>query len=138
MKKYSLMIICCMVYSISIWGQTTLNTFNFPDDTITDPRAIGELVINEMLADPGPLDGDANGDGIRDAYDDEFVEIINGGLNAVDMSNYSLSDATGVRHIFPPGTILPSRQIYCRFWWWNANRNTGHCSGCINRTTFIN
>ncbi len=108
MKKYSLMIICCMVYSISIWGQTTLNTFNFPDDTITDPRAIGELVINEMLADPGPLDGDANGDGIRDAYDDEFVEIINGGLNAVDMSNYSLSDATELRHTFPPGTILPS------------------------------
>ena len=108
MKKYSLMIICCMVYSISILGQTTLNTFSFPDDTKTDPQAIGELVINEILTDPGPLDGDANGDGIRDAYDDEFVEIINGELNAIDMSNYSLSDATGLRHTFPPGTILPS------------------------------
>ena len=110
MKKYILMIICCMVYSISIWGQTTPNTFNFPDDTITNPRAIGELVINEMLTDPGPLDGDANGDGTISSSEDEFVEIINGELNAIDMSNYSLSDATSVRHIFPPGTILPSLQ----------------------------
>lgn len=42
------------------------------------PPNVGDLIINEVNANvaPGP-DGDANGDGVRDAYEDEFVELWN-------------------------------------------------------------
>ena len=36
----------------------------------------GDLIINEILADPGSVN-DANGDGISNSNDDEFVEIVN-------------------------------------------------------------
>ncbi len=48
-----------------------------PDGECTSPQ-LGDLIINEVLTDPPPdLSGDANGDGIRDSHDDEFVEIVN-------------------------------------------------------------
>ncbi len=66
------------------------------------------LVINEYLADP-PLDlsGDANGDGVRSSSADEFVELLNRTSVAMDISGYKLSDADGIRHVFPAGTVIP-------------------------------
>jgi hypothetical protein len=66
------------------------------------------LVVNEYLADPpdGPA-GDANGDGTRSSSQDEFVEIINRTPEGVDISGFRLSDAEAVRHVFPPGTVVP-------------------------------
>lgn len=66
-----------------------------------------EVRINEILADP-PADaaGDANGDGERDASDDEFVEIVNCGMEPVDMSGWRLSDGTSVRHVFPDSGFI--------------------------------
>ncbi|WP_298914184.1 ExeM/NucH family extracellular endonuclease [uncultured Roseobacter sp.] len=65
------------------------------------------LVINEIHADPAAdISGDANGDGVRDATDDEFVEIVNQGDLEVDLSGITLSDAVGVRHTFADGTTL--------------------------------
>ncbi len=65
------------------------------------------LVINEFLADPASgADGDANGDGIRDSSEDEFVEIVNITGGEVDLSGWTLSDAVGVRHTFPTGTVV--------------------------------
>ena len=65
------------------------------------------IIINEFLADPAAdISGDANGDGVRDGSDDEFVELVNSSSTAIDLSNFSLSDAAGVKHIFPSGTIL--------------------------------
>lgn len=63
--------------------------------------ATPDLRINEILADPasGP-EGDANGDGVRHTYDDEFVEIVNVGSVAVDLAGWSLRDSTDVRHVF--------------------------------------
>lgn len=71
------------------------------------------LVINEIFADPATdLSGDANGDGTRDAYDDEFVEIINNGITEVDISGFTISDASSIRHTFPSGTIIyPNESI---------------------------
>jgi hypothetical protein len=43
----------------------------------------GDLVINEVLADPGSLN-DANGDGVFDSGDDEFVEVSGAGLEEGD------------------------------------------------------
>lgn len=64
-------------------------------------------VINEFHADPAfGLIGDANGDGVRDAFDDEFVEIVNDTGADVDFSGWTLSDLLGVRYTFPDGTIV--------------------------------
>jgi Lamin Tail Domain/IPT/TIG domain len=66
------------------------------------------LVINEYLADPPPgLDGDANGDGTRDAAQDEFVELVNTGAMPLDISGFTISDATAVRFTIPSNRIIP-------------------------------
>ncbi len=70
------------------------------------------FVINEIHADPSSnpdgtyADGDANGDGVGEYGNDEFVEIVNRSGVSIDMSNWSLSDAVATRHIFPVGTVL--------------------------------
>jgi predicted extracellular nuclease len=65
------------------------------------------VVINEIHADPAAgLAGDANGDGTRDATQDEFVELVNDGVAALDISGWTLADGFGVRHTFPAGTTL--------------------------------
>jgi endonuclease/exonuclease/phosphatase family metal-dependent hydrolase len=72
------------------------------------PAPPTDWVINELHADPdGSIAGDANGDGVRDSTEDEFVEIVNtSGANA-DISGWTLADGFGVRHTFPAGTIVP-------------------------------
>ena len=60
-----------------------------------------QVRLNEILADPpADLAGDANRDGVRDASDDEFVEILNCGSTAVDISGWTIADETSVRHVF--------------------------------------
>ena len=51
------------------------------------------LVINEVLADPhlDSLLGDANGDGIRDATGDEFVELVNDAASELNVAGWILS-----------------------------------------------
>lgn len=67
------------------------------------------LIINEYLADPpAGLAGDANGDGVRDATADEFVEIVNSGPAPVDISLFTISDATQTRFTVPSGKIIPA------------------------------
>ncbi|MDH3546147.1 MAG: lamin tail domain-containing protein, partial [Gammaproteobacteria bacterium] len=64
-------------------------------------------VLNEIHADPdGTLAGDANGDGVRDSGDDEFVEIVNNTGSDVNVSGWTLADGIGVRHIFPAGSLV--------------------------------
>lgn len=65
----------------------------------------GWLKIDEVLADPGAAD-DVGGDGTVSAAADEFVEIVNATDVTMDLSGCTLSDATGVRHVFPPGTLV--------------------------------
>ena len=65
------------------------------------------LVINEVHADPAPdIAGDANGDGVRDATEDEFVELVNTSGADLDISGWTISDAVAVRHTFPAGTVV--------------------------------
>ena len=59
------------------------------------PPPVGHVVINEVLAnEPG---SDTAG---------EFVELVNSGAGAVDLSGWTISDATAVRHTFAAGTTL--------------------------------
>lgn len=74
----------------------------------------GQLKINEVLADPPRGErGDANGDGIRDASADEFVEIVNTGTTPLCLAGWTLSDSSGLRrHLFPLGLELrPGKAI---------------------------
>ncbi|MCB0201696.1 MAG: ExeM/NucH family extracellular endonuclease, partial [Anaerolineae bacterium] len=66
-----------------------------------------DWVINEILADPDPVNGDANGDGVVSSTQDEFVEIVNNSGAAMDISGWTLSDGNSVRHTFPADTIIP-------------------------------
>jgi hypothetical protein len=71
------------------------------------PAALPAIIINEILVDPasGP-DGDANRDGIRDTYQDEFIEMVNAGPLAVDMSGWQLGPDGADPFHFPSGTLL--------------------------------
>ena len=73
------------------------------------------LIINEVLYDPpSGIEGDANGDGIREAQEDEFIEFVNLG-GTLDLSGYTVHDNAQERHVFPQGTILPSGGVLVLF-----------------------
>jgi Lamin Tail Domain/IPT/TIG domain len=76
---------------------------------LSQPEPDPGLVINEYLADPpeGPA-GDANGDGLRDSTQDEFVEIVNVTSEPLPVGGFTISDAAQVRFTFPQGTMLPT------------------------------
>lgn len=63
-------------------------------------------VINEIHPAPDAGEGDANGDGISDTENDEFIEVVNLTGAERDISNWALSDGTTVRHLFLPGTLV--------------------------------
>ena len=66
-----------------------------PSDVSDAPFTIrGGVFLNEVLANE-PL-SDTNG---------EFVELVNSGADA-DLSGWTISDATAVRHVFAAGTVL--------------------------------
>ena len=73
------------------------------------------LIINEVLYDPpSGIEGDANGDGIREAQEDEFIEFVNLG-GTLDLSGYTIHDNAQERHVFPQGTIIPSGGVLVLF-----------------------
>jgi hypothetical protein len=89
------------------------------------------LIINEILYDPpAGINGDSNGDGVRQPQDDEFVELFNSNLE-LDISGYTISDDVGVRHVFPPGTIVPSKGAVVVF---GGGNPTGTFGGSIVQT----
>ena len=89
------------------------------------------FLINEVLYDPaGDLIGDANGDGTRDANDDEFIEFFNSGPE-LDLSGYTISDESQVRHTFPAGTIIPVNGVLVLF---GGGTPTGSFGGALVQT----
>jgi len=87
------------------WIQTALEAYSGTLD----------LVINEIHADPDATQGDANGDGIRDTYEDEFVEIVNDSGSTIDISGWTLSDDDGDDFTFPVNTTLVAGQAAVLF-----------------------
>ena len=73
------------------------------------------IIINEVLYDPpSGIEGDANGDGTREAQEDEFIEFVNLG-GTLDLSGYTVHDNAQERHVFPQGTIIPSGGVLVLF-----------------------
>lgn len=71
------------------------------------PRA-GELVIHEVLARvPDGEAGDASGDGARDAYGDEFVEVVNAGSRRVELGGVALLNGERAKHTFESQCLAP-------------------------------
>lgn len=91
------------------WASAAPNTFG----AVNNGQILGtppppSLVINEVHADPAnDLPGDANGDGLRNFSDDEFVELVNTSASPLDLSGWALRDAVGIRHVFPTGSVIP-------------------------------
>ncbi len=82
-----------------------------PDPVVDEPQIVlgseGDIVINEMLFDPGPgMRGDANCDGMRDAIQDEFIELINVSDNIISLDGAAIWERTGVQHLFEADTAL--------------------------------
>jgi hypothetical protein len=91
---------------------TLIVTVQNPDLAISNPATfvvLSLIGLNEFLADPpdGPA-GDANGDGVRDTADDEFVEIVNRTNAPVEISGFTIRDAAAARFTFPAGTVIPA------------------------------
>lgn len=72
------------------------------------PTPLPALIINEIHAEPHDINGDANGDGIVDNYDDEFIEIVNTTTNTVAIGGWEIHDNTGLRHVFTDTLVIPS------------------------------
>lgn len=95
--------------------------------------ATSQLIINEILYDPSntALDGDANGDGMYDQTQDEFIEFYNNSSTSIDISGYTISDSiistglTTVRHTFISGTIIPANGFLVIFGGGTAVGNFG-------------
>ena len=79
------------------------------------PRAEAVIVINEVLADPPSLGGDANGDGVISSTRDEFVELVNTNAAGISLAGWTLSDDVQVRHIFAPGALIPGGGFFVVF-----------------------
>lgn len=106
-----------VIGGIEIGAQSV--TVTIEDD---DAAALANLIFNEILYDPGATvaDGDANGDGVRDANQDEFIELINNSSTAIDLSGYKIFDASALasdsaKHIIPNGTILQPQKALVIF-----------------------
>ncbi|MCI0487323.1 MAG: lamin tail domain-containing protein [Blastocatellia bacterium] len=86
-----------------------------PDSTLSNEvtfTVLSEIGINEYLADPPDgIAGDANGDGIRNSAQDEFIEVVNRTDAPIDVGGFSISDAAQVRFTFPFNTIIPAGEV---------------------------
>ena len=79
------------------------------------PQAEAVILINEVLADPSALSGDANGDGIIHTGQDEFVELVNTDGQAVSLAQWTLADLVQVRHMFSEAASIPGYGLFVVF-----------------------
>lgn len=73
------------------------------------------ILINEVLADPSTVSGDANGDGIVQTSQDEFIELVNTTTTSVSLAGWSLSDLVGLRHTFSASSAIPGLGFFVVF-----------------------
>jgi hypothetical protein len=144
-------------HNVLLFSNTEISISILDDDSDTDgdgvldanddcPQVAGDpanngcpflgFIINEVSYDPASgIAGDANGDGTRDATDDEFVEFFNSGA-VLDISGYMVFDADALlngspRHTFPAGTIVPVNTAIVLF---GGGIPTGSFGGSVTQT----
>ena len=83
--------------------------------SIRQTRAEALILINEVLADPPAIGGDANGDGIVSATQDEFVELVNTAAAPVSLAGWSFADLVSTRHTFAPSSTIPAFGFFVIF-----------------------
>lgn len=105
------------------------------DVTTTFSVGVFPLVINEFHADPaGDITGDANGDGVRDSSQDEFIELVNVSGGELDISGWTYSDAGSVRHTFPANSVVPAD---CAIVVFGGGTPTGEFGGAVVQTSSV-
>ncbi len=102
------------------------------DDATTDAAPeLPSIVINEIHANPDATNGDANNDGTVSSTQDEFIEIFNNDNTSINISGWTISDETRVRHIFPANTVLQPKSAIVIF---SGGTPTGSFGGAIVQT----
>ena len=72
-----------------------------PGTTHIIPKPNYPIFISEVLADPpSGLAGDANRDGKRDTYEDEFIELYNAGSTPISLAGWWLRDSSSNKYHF--------------------------------------
>ncbi|MBA2661578.1 MAG: lamin tail domain-containing protein [Bradymonadaceae bacterium] len=90
-------------------AQTATTASGCPEGHAPRP---GELVLNEFLVNvPQGASGDANGDGIRHAHDDEFVELVNLSTHRLDLNRLAIFNADSLKFTFPPFCLEPGHAV---------------------------
>jgi len=90
------------------------------DKCVPHSPAPGELLINEILADPpgsasSDLEGDANGDGTRSAAGDEFVEIGSLADCTLVLDGVTVADSQEDKFTFPDDARLEPGKVVVIF-----------------------
>ncbi len=121
-------------YSISISGNVNL-TAEFVNQFAVTPT----LIVNEYLADPAsdPVNGDANGDGVREAAQDEFVELLNIGEEAIDMTGWQAGDDEDISFTFPDGYVISPGEFCVIFGGGDVSNVPGYNADPLQTKVFI-
>lgn len=115
--------------SVSVGDPVFDDQIDVADDVVVDSVQVARrddlldkerrVQIVEILADPPPgLEGDVNGDGIRESREDEFVELLNTGDQEVDLGGWRLGDddvSESSMFLFETSVILAPNQRLCVF-----------------------
>ena len=100
-----------------------------PTPTAGPTPPLGEVVINEILADVPLGDaGDANGDGVRSCWEDEFVELVNRTDHTINLGGCTLNDSYRETYAFPhPFYVSPGQAVVV----FGGGTPTGEFGGAI-------
>ncbi len=97
---------------------STVKALFSPGHTHIIPKPDYPLFISEVLADPPSGDaGDANRDGQRDTYEDEFIELYNAGDAPISLAGWRLGDSTALKNHFqfPADAVIAPRSYIILF-----------------------
>ncbi len=107
---------------------STIKALFSPGHTHIIPKPDYPLFISEVLADPpsGPA-GDANRDGRRDTYEDEFIELYNAGTDPISLAGWWLGDSTAPKNSFqfPVNAVIAPNSYVVLFGGGNPTGFTG-------------
>ena len=97
---------------------STVKALFSPGRTHIVPKPDYPLFISEVLADPpSGARGDANRDGQRDSYEDEFVELYNAGSVPIALAGWRLGDSKppSTHFQFPSGAVIAGHSYVVLF-----------------------